>query len=295
MTEISKKPAAPAQRSFWVGLLSGGISGALAICVTYPTEYLKTRMQLYEESSRKGMWYCAKDTVKRYGPLGFYRGLDTLLYFSMPKVGVRFGVNEVCRSKIFTDNSRTAIFCSGFISGIFEALLVVTPMETLKVKLIHDRFQEQPKFRNFFHGVYTIYQQDGLRGMYKGPLATVARQSSNAGIRFLVYDETKSVIEKHFGFLPKAAILMLSGGMAGAVNVFANGPIDVVKTNMQGLDAQKYKNSFDCGYQIWQKEGIRGLYKGSVPRLTRLVMDVGLTFTFYEYVGDFITSSLSKH
>jgi solute carrier family 25 citrate transporter 1 len=284
----------PQQKSFWVGLLSGGISGALAICVTYPTEYLKTQMQLYEERSKRGMYRCAVDTVNRYGLKGFYRGLDTLLYFSIPKVGVRFGVNEVCRKELFTDSSRSAIFISGFISGIFEALLVVTPMETLKVKLIHDRFQETPKFRNFFHGVYTIYKQEGFRGMYKGPLATVARQSSNAGIRFLTYDETKSFLEKNFDFLPKSAILMMSGGVAGAVNVFANGPIDVVKTNMQGLDAHKYRNSFDCGYQIWKKEGIRGLYKGSVPRLTRLVMDVGLTFTFYEYVGEYI-SSLSKH
>jgi len=291
MTQTNK----PQQKSFWVGLLSGGISGALAICVTYPTEYLKTQMQLYEERSRRGMFNCAADTVKRYGPLGFYRGLDTLLYFSIPKVGVRFGVNELCRKELFTDNSRSAIFMSGFISGIFEALLVVTPMETLKVKLIHDRFQEVPKFKNFFHGVYMIYKQEGFKGMYKGPLATVARQSSNAGIRFLTYDETKNFLEKNFDFLPKSAILMMSGGLAGAVNVYANGPIDVVKTNMQGLDAQKYRNSFDCGYQIWKKEGIRGLYKGSVPRLTRLVMDVGLTFTFYEYVGDFISSKLSKH
>lgn len=292
MSQTTNKPQ---QRNFWVGLLSGGISGALAICVTYPTEYLKTQMQLYEERSKRGMYRCAVDTVQRYGPLGFYRGLDTLLYFSIPKVGVRFGVNELCRKELFTDNSRTAIFISGFISGIFEALLVVTPMETLKVKLIHDRFQEQPKFNNFFHGVYTIYKQEGFKGMYKGPLATVARQSSNAGIRFLTYDETKSFLEKNFDYLPKSAILMMSGGLAGAVNVYANGPIDVVKTNMQGLDAQKYRNSFDCGYQIWKKEGIRGLYKGSVPRLTRLVMDVGLTFTFYEYVGDFISAKLGKH
>jgi len=292
---MSEIPKTPVQRNFWVGLISGGISGALAICVTYPTEYLKTQMQLYEAKSKRGMLNCAKDTVKAYGPLGFYRGLDTLLYFSIPKVGVRFAVNEFCKNKLFTDNSRSSIFISGFISGIFEALLVVTPMETLKVKLIHDRFQEVPRFKNFFHGVRVIYKEQGFQGMYKGPLATVARQSSNAGIRFLVYDEAKTVIEKHFSFLPKAAILMLSGGVAGAVNVFANGPIDVVKTNMQGLDAQKYKNSFDCGYQIWKKEGLRGLYKGSVPRLTRLVMDVGLTFTFYEYVGEFVGGFLSRY
>jgi solute carrier family 25 citrate transporter 1 len=292
MTEIKQKPV---QRNFWVGLLSGGISGALAICVTYPTEYLKTQMQLYEHKSKQGMFKCAAENYKTYGAVGFYRGLDTLLYFSIPKVGVRFGVNEFCKNNIFTDGSRSAIFASGFISGIFEALLVVTPMETLKVKLIHDRFQEKPRYKTFFHGISTIYREEGFKGMYKGPLATVARQSSNAGIRFLVYDETKSLMDKHFSFLPKAAILMLSGGVAGAVNVFANGPIDVVKTNMQGLDAKKYKNSFDCGYQIFKKEGLRGLYKGSVPRLTRLVMDVGLTFTFYEYVGEFITQMLSKH
>jgi solute carrier family 25 citrate transporter 1 len=291
---MSKPKEVQKQTSFWQGLLSGGISGALAICVTYPTEYLKTQMQLYEEMSKRGMYRCGVDTVKKWGFLGFYRGLDTLLYFSIPKVGVRFAVNEFCRNNLFTDGSKTAIFVSGFISGIFEALLVVTPMETLKVKLIHDRFQEVPRYNNFFHGVSTIYKESGFGGMYKGALATVARQSSNAGIRFLVYDETKTFIEANFNFLPKVLTLYLSGAMAGAVNVFANGPIDVVKTNMQGLAAHKYKNSFDCGYQIWKAEGLRGLYKGTVPRLTRLVMDVGLTFTFYEYVNQAINHFFDK-
>jgi solute carrier family 25 citrate transporter 1 len=288
MTAVAKKESR--KPSVMQGALSGGISGALAICVTYPTEYLKTQMQLYKEFSKKGMFQCAKDTYKKWGPLGFYRGLDTLLYFSIPKVGVRFAVNEFCSSNIFTEKSRTSIFFNGMISGVFEALLVVTPMETLKVKLIHDRFQEVPKFRNFFHGVYMIYKEHGFDGMYKGALATVARQSSNAGIRFLVYDETKHFFEKHANFMPHVMQLFLAGSVAGAVNVFANGPIDVVKTNMQGLSAHKYKNTFDCGYQIWQHEGIRGLYKGTVPRLSRLVIDVGLTFTFYEYINRLIDS-----
>lgn len=49
----------------------------------------------------------------------------------------------------------------------------------------------------------------------------------------------------------------LFGGLAGAVSVFGNTPIDVVKTRMQGLEASKYKNTMDCFVKIWKNEGPR--------------------------------------
>jgi len=39
---------------------------------------------------------------------------------------------------------------------------------------------------------------------------------------------------------------LISGGVAGAASVFANTPVDVIKTVMQGLDAHKYKGTLDC-------------------------------------------------
>ncbi len=33
------------------------------------------------------------------------------------------------------------------IGGFMEALLVVTPQETMKVRLIHDRLSENPRFK----------------------------------------------------------------------------------------------------------------------------------------------------
>jgi len=35
-------------------------------------------------------------------------------------------------------------------------------------------------------------------------------------------------------------------------------------------------------------EGIKGLYKGTVPRLSRVVIDVAITFTLYEYITMFM-------
>ena len=77
---------------------------------------------------------------------------------------------------------------------------------------------------------------------------------------------------------------LISGGVAGAASVFANTPVDVIKTVMQGLDAHKYKGTLDCAVQIVKHEGIKGLYKGTVPRLSRVVLDVAITFTLYEQI-----------
>ncbi len=42
-----------------------------------------------------------------------------------------------------------------------EAVLVVTPMETVKVKFIHDQRSANPMYRGFFHGVRHIIRTEG--------------------------------------------------------------------------------------------------------------------------------------
>lgn len=67
-------------------------------------------------------------------------------------------------------------------------------------------------------------------------------------------------------------ITALIGGMlAGCFSVLGNNPFDVVKTQMQGKDAKLYKNTVDCFFTILRSEGITGLYKGTVPRMGRVV------------------------
>ena len=39
--------------------------------------------------------------------------------------------------------------------------------------------------------------------------------------------------------------------------MFGNTPVDVVKTRMQGLEAHKYKNTWDCVAKIAKNEGFK--------------------------------------
>ena len=56
----------------------------------------------------------------------------------------------------------------GLGAGISEAILVVTPMETVKVKFINDQRSAQPKFQGFAHGVSCIVKDQGIKGVYQG-------------------------------------------------------------------------------------------------------------------------------
>lgn len=157
-------------------------------------------------------------------------------------------------------------------------------METFKVRLIHDKFMPQRQYRNLFHGIYTIFRKEGPRGCYKGLLATILKQSSNQGVRFLVYEDAKDIFRK---YLPLDFLAnFLAGSVAGAASVMVNNPIDVVKTNMQGLHTEQFNGFLGCFAWIFKKDGIMGFYRGVTPRMARVILDVSLTFSLWNFVLD---------
>ena len=47
--------------TFLKGIVAGGMTGGIEICITYPTEYVKTQLQLDEKVGKyKGIADCAK-------------------------------------------------------------------------------------------------------------------------------------------------------------------------------------------------------------------------------------------
>jgi len=215
---------------------------------------------------------------------------------SIPKTAARFGAYEFARNRVQKEGKDLTPFqrlgC-GLFAGVFEAVTIVTPMETLKVKFIHDYTSPNPKYKGFVHGLTAIIKEQGLSGIYKGMWPTVFKQGTNQMIRFYVYGE---VLDRFLSTDKKRGIKrdpfwwesFLSGGLAGAASVFGNTPIDVVKTRMQGLSSHQYKGALDCAYQIWRKEGLLAFYSGTIPRLGRVCLDVALVMTIYDRIVRFI-------
>jgi len=120
------------------------------------------------------------------------------------------------------------------------------------------------------------------------------KQSSNQGVRFVVFEDTKKKLGEVIPY--KVAVDLLSGAFAGFCSCMANNPVDVVKTKMQGIDAHKYKGFADCFAQIYKNQGLLGFYSGITPRLARVILDVALTFAIFHQlkrtVANFIANKM---
>ena len=67
----------------------------------------------------------------------------------------------------------------------------------------------------------------------------------------------------------------------GGASVLGNTPIDVIKTRMQ---SGGHQSSLECVRQLAGSEGLRGFYKGCLPRLNRVCLEVALAFTIFDTV-----------
>lgn len=276
------------------GIVAGGITGGIEICITYPTEYVKTQLQLDEKAGAKkynGIGDCIAKTVKSNGIFGLYRGLSVLLVGSIPKSAVRFGSFEMFKNKAVDEkgnlSAQSRVLC-GLGAGVCEAIFAVTPMETVKVKFINDQRSANPQYKGFLHGVGHIVRTQGFSGVYQGLTATILKQGSNQAIRFYTMETLKNWYRKGDPKAPVPTVVVgFFGVVAGAASVFGNTPLDVIKTRMQGLEASKYKNTFDCFVQTWKNEGPTAFYKGTVPRLSRVCLDVAITFMIYDAFMEF--------
>ena len=160
-------------------------------------------------------------------------------------------------------------------------------MDTIKTKLIHDQLSNERKYKGFFHGCREIIREKGISGTYRGLTATIMKQGSNQAIRWLTFTQTKQWLAGPGVNPDKLPIYytMAASVVAGTASVFGNAPVDVIKTRMQGLQADKYSGVIDCAKQIYHNEGFRGFYKGSSARLARVCLDVMMLMTIYEQLN----------
>ncbi|RKO84563.1 mitochondrial carrier domain-containing protein, partial [Blyttiomyces helicus] len=72
-------------------VISGGFAGIASVLVGHPFDTLKVRLQTSNEY--KGIADCFKQTIKRDGPLGLYKGMMSPLIGITPMFALSFWVS----------------------------------------------------------------------------------------------------------------------------------------------------------------------------------------------------------
>ena len=121
-----------------VGLFSQGL--------TWPLEYAKTIKQ-FSECGNKNIYHIMKNDIKSNGLTNMYKSMFPQIISSVPRFITRFTVYE----KLSKSDNKILRFGSGIIAGGVEAVLVMTPSETVKVQLVKN------KDKYFFQTINNIY------------------------------------------------------------------------------------------------------------------------------------------
>jgi solute carrier family 25 citrate transporter 1 len=276
--------------------VKGGLTGFIEAIICYPTEFVKTQLQLQSKSNPEftGMLDCANKTVKQHGPMGLYRGALPLILGSSGKQAARWTGYETVANALKDDKDKLTIpkrMFAGACGGVSEAILAVTPIETLKTRVTDDMRRGTGKYTGSFDAVMKIVKSEGPMGLYMGLVPTIAKQATNQAVRFPVQFYAKQFMTGGDKSLESSPIYNgIAGAFAGAVSVIATMPQDTVKTRMQSEEAKSlYKGTMDCAMQIMKKEGPMFFYSGTWPRLIRVSLDVGITFAIFPIMGEFIS------
>lgn len=301
--------SSPQKKDARLQVVAGMIAGACEATATWPMEYIKTQLQTfrvgagaisqtattYDRAGSKtkppftGVWSGLTYTVRNHGFLGLYAGLTPTLVFSIPKAGIRFGSNQFYRNmlkdKAAGNVSPAMSFVAGLLAGITEGILVVTPQETIKTKLINLNMAPAD-------GIRHIVRTQGIGGLYTGMVSTCMKQGGNHGSRFMFMSEFKRMYAGHSEAKLKPLESFAAGMGAGIFSIVTTTPFDVVKTRMQSTQASAYKSTADCFSQIARREGLLVFYSGALARCFRVVPGQGIIFMSAEAIYNLLEKSL---
>mmetsp|Transcript_16862 Transcript_16862/g.20805 ORF Transcript_16862/g.20805 Transcript_16862/m.20805 type:complete len:311 (+) Transcript_16862:190-1122(+) len=265
----------------FVAPIAGFSSAFLEISILFPMEYCKVQLQL----NRNNKSFKIGEHLRSRG-LSIYKGLPPMLIGAPIQGLLRFSCLDFFSRRFSDLNPAISGLGAGMAAGVLESVLVVTPMETVKTKLIDSN-------KGLVDGVSYIVRRHGLSGLYNGLYPTILKSSSNQGLRFIIFNTYKSIIAPNGEKLSPCEAL--AGGMlSGLLGCLANTPFDTVKSRMQGMDGSRYRGVVHCATSMVKEEGALSLYKGLLWRSARVVPGQGIIFLAYDQLSNGLNSFIES-
>ncbi|GMH46006.1 hypothetical protein BSKO_13970 [Bryopsis sp. KO-2023] len=295
----------------WRHAIAGGIAGVATVMALHPLDVVKTRIQVQDGYGRvlpayRGTAHCIKTIVTQEGWGALYSGLLPTLMGSGISWGLYFMFYNGAKARWLQMTDRDELsppqhLMSGMEAGCL-ASLVTNPLWVIKTRLQLQRGGGasvlggaefvKSRYGGLVDAVSTIARQEGLAGFYKGISASLLLVSHGA-IQFMVYEELRSVVMgrksvdgKRNGASLSSVEALGIGALSKLVASVSTYPLQVVRSRLQQrFDVGRgmmYSSTRQAIISTISHEGWRGLYKGMIPNLLRVMPQAAITFMVYE-------------
>jgi len=133
-----------------------------------------------------------------------------------------------------------------------------------------------------------IFKFEGITALYSGLTPAILRQFFYGGLRTGLYEPLKELLNGFQKETVKDKVAfykkVVAGALAGAISAGVCTPTDVIKIRMQAGSSfrKRYDTTFEAIMTIIREEGIRGLYKGTMPTSQRAAVIACTELSIYD-------------
>ncbi|XP_020787128.1 mitochondrial glycine transporter B-like isoform X1 [Boleophthalmus pectinirostris] len=271
--------AHPALKAFMCGSLSGTCSTLLF----QPLDLVKTRLQTLQKNAKPGapkigMFSVFIQVIKTEKFFSLWKGVSPSFVRCIPGVGIYFSTFYSLKQHFFQDrapNAGEAVLLGAGARSV--AGVCMLPFTVIKTRFESGCYN----YGSVVGALKSMYQTEGVRALYSGLTATLLRDAPFSGIYVMFYSQTKRSLPHEVASSPYAPLVNFSCGViAGVMASLATQPADVVKTHIQV--SPSHWRTVDAIHYIYTENGVRGFFRGAVPRSLRRTLMAAMAWTVYE-------------
>ncbi|GMH30350.1 hypothetical protein Nepgr_032193 [Nepenthes gracilis] len=269
--------------------VAGFLAGIATVVVGHPFDTVKVKLQKHNTEGHqikyKNGLHCAARILKNEGVTGLYRGATSSFVGVAFESSLFFGMYSQMKQSLqgrlkSSGPDPLVIIPSAAYSGAAISF-VLCPSELLKCRMqvqgTDSLIPNSVRYNGPIDCALRTIETEGVRGIFRGGVATLLRESLGGTVFFCVYEYVRHFMHSKLEAashdhksLTEFGTGVISGGLAGVAFWSAVLPLDVAKTIIQtDPDIRSTRNPFQVLHSVYRMAGIRGCYAGLGPTLLR--------------------------
>ncbi|KAL2868734.1 putative mitochondrial carrier protein (Rim2) [Aspergillus lucknowensis] len=332
LSAVPEKPITPPQvqkrSSSWTHLVAGAAGGMATALLTSPLDVLRTRLQsdFYRSQlkSTQALQHSRPSVARSFilhfsetfeilfsihrveGWRSLFRGLGPSLTGVVPATAIKFYAYGNCKrlypDLLGIDKDATSVHAlsaasAGVVTGTATnpIWLVKTRLQLDKSHVNSDGSIRPPQYRNSLDCVKQVLQQEGIKGLYRGLMASYLGVIETT-LHLAAYERIKVMVARHnerkgkaqSSEATQALFLSSAAGVSKLLAVLIAYPHEVIRTRLRQAPMadgrQKYTGVIQCLRLMVKEEGLVSLYGGLTAHMIRTVPSAAITLGTYELV-----------
>ena len=278
------------------------LAGVVGKVIEYPFDTVKVRLQSQPDTRPlryAGPLDCFRQSLREGGIASLYRGISAPMFGAAVETSSLFFSYRLAQSLLSSLIEQpspsaklplSALCACGAASGAFTSALL-TPIELVKCQMqVPSPGSTRPL--NPLAVLASVYRHNGIAGFWRGQLGTLIRETGGSAAWFGSYEGVCAAFRRYNGRAAHVAAKqpvwqqLLAGASAGMAYNFICYPADTIKSRMQteqlGGDGVARKSFRRVGTELWQQQGLKGMYRGCGITVARAAPSSAFVFVVYE-------------